>query len=193
MNSKEFILEIFFHIFFMVLALSILYFVIISPLSGELIKNQLEFSFSNFQGANILDIPQVVSSIQELINYLNSLNYDTLKDPSSNLIQNPVTNAAIIGTVSCVISLIIILLLIFKGKTPYIWSLFSSIIIVTSCIILDIIIIKYIVSGIQYVDVGSLFNYIIQNPTIGCSANFSTIYDNLSWKYGLAYGYSKFI
>ncbi len=177
----------------MVLALSILYFVIISPLSGELIKNQLEFSFSNFQGANILDIPQVISSIQELINYLNSLNYDTLKDPSSNLIQNPVTNAAIIGSVSCVISLIIILLLIFKGKTPYIWSLFSSIIIVTSCIILDIIIIKYIVSGIQYVDVGSLFNYIIQNPTIGCSSNFSTIYDNLSWKYGLAYGYSKFI
>lgn len=170
----------------MVLALSILYFAVISPLSEELIKNQLEFSFSNFSGASILDIPQVTSSIQGLINYLNSVNYDTFKNPYSNLIQNPVTNAAIIGSVSCVISLIVILLLIFKGKTPYLWAMFSSLVVVTSCLTLDIIIIKYIVSGIQYVDVGSLFNYIVQNPVVGCSSDFSTVYDSISWKYGTA-------
>lgn len=183
MNKKEFLLEIFFHIFFMVLALSILYFAVISPLSEQLIKNQLEFSFSNFSGASILDIPQVTSSIQGLINFLNSVNYDTFKDPSLNMIQNPVTNAAIIGSVSCVISLIVILLLIFKGKTPYLWPMFSSLVVVASCLTLDVIIIKYLVSGIQYVDVGSLFNFIIQNPNVGCSSDFSTVYDGLTWRY----------
>lgn len=171
----------------MVLALSILYFVVISPLSEQLIKNQLEFSFSNFKGASILDIPQVTTQIQSLINYLNSINYDTLKDPTSKLIQNPVTNAAIIGTVSCLISLIIILLLIFKWKTPYLWAMFSSIVVVASCLVLDVVIIKYIVGGVQYVDVGSLFNYVIQNPNVGCSSDFSTVYDSNTWKYGSAW------
>lgn len=175
----------------MVLALSILYFAVISPLSEQLIKNQLEFSFSNFKGASIFDIPQVTSQIQSLINYLNSINYDTLKDPSSNLIQNPTTNAAIIGTVSCVISLIIILLLIFKWKTPYLWAMFSAAVVVTSCLVLDVVIIKYIVGGLQYVDVGSLFNYAIQNPNVGCSSDFSTVYDTIAWKYSTQVVYSK--
>ncbi len=177
----------------MVLALSILYFAVISPLSEQIIKEQLEFSFSNFKGASILDIPQVTSQIQSLINYLNSITYDTLKDPTSKLNQNPVTNAAIIGSVSCVISLIVILLLIFKWKTPFLWAMFSSIIVVTSCLVLDIVIIKYIVGGMQYVDVGSLFNYMIQNPNISCSSDFSTVYDSNAWKYGSAYGYPKHV
>ncbi len=176
----------------MVLALSILYFAVISPLSEQMIKNQLEFSFSNFSGGSIFDIPKVTGSIQELINYLNSINYNTLADPSSNMIQNPVTNAIIIGTVSCVISLIIILLLIFKGKTPYLWEMFSSIVVVASCLILDVIIIKYLVSGIQYIDVASFFNYVIQNPVLTCNSNFSTIYDTLAIDYvDASVGYPK--
>ncbi len=169
----------------MVLALSILYFAVISPLSQQMITDQLEFIFGNFKGVSIFDIPQVTSQIQLLIKHLNSINYNTL-DPMSSMIQNPVINAAIITTVSCVISLIVILLLIFKWKTPFLWEMFSSIVVVTSCLVLDIVIIKYLVGGIQYVDVGSLFNYVIQNPNITCNSDFSTMYDSIASKYGSA-------
>jgi hypothetical protein len=185
MNTREFILEILFHIFFMVLGLSIIYFTIISPLSERLIRKQLEYSFGTFQGDSIFNIPVVLENLQELINYLNSITYtnNPAADPTSSMIQNPVTNTIIITCVACGVSMLAVIAFVLKTRAPFLVPLLSSFVIVLGCLITDVLIIYFLVSNIQYVDIGSLFNYLIQNPDIKCTPNYTTIMDKVKWKY----------
>lgn len=185
MSVTEFLLEICFHVIFMVVALSTLYFVVISPLSETMIKDQLDHTFGTGDGLFMFNRSgDVTKGLEQLILYLEQVSYTN--NPAAEKgarLTDPRINAVIISIVSCGLAILGGGLLIYFKNPPILWPVISSAVVVTACLITDIIIIKTLVSNIQYVDIGSLFNIGIENPLITCKSDYTTILNTLAWRH----------